>query len=107
MAGKQEEDGSAQGNERGLKKTGPETGRKMRSLQEMSLEVIERHFEAIMETLGFNVREMKHLPSLKLLHGLASMATRSESLSPEIFESFAAELLGACKELQTLDDEVE
>jgi hypothetical protein len=105
MAEKQEEGGCAHGNERGgLMKTGPEKGRKLRSLQEVSNEVVEEHFESIMETLGFNVRELKHLPSAALLARLSAIANARELLSQEVFESFAAELVRACAELQRLDE---
>jgi hypothetical protein len=103
MAEEQEEGGYTQGNERGeLMKTGPKKGRKLRSLQEMSNEVVAEYFESILQTLGFNVRELKHLPSAALLARLSAMAR--ELLSQEVFESFAAELVRACAELQGLDD---
>jgi hypothetical protein len=103
MAEEQAEGGCAQGNECGLVLAGPENGRKLRSLQEMSDEVLAEYFESILQTLGFNVREMKHMPSVALLARLSAIARGRELQSQEVFDSFAAELVRACEELQTID----
>ena len=103
MAEEQEEGGYTQRDECGLEKTGPEEGRKLRSLQEMSDEVLAEYFESILQTLGFNVREMKHMPSVALLARLSAIARGRELQSQEVFDSFAAELVRACEELQRLE----
>ena len=104
MAEEQEEGGCTQGSECGLEKTGPEEGRKLRSLQQMTEDAVLDNFEALMKTMIHNATAMKHMPSASMLTTMFNLAMKHGLWSEEVFESFAAELVRSFEELRMLED---
>lgn len=66
----------------------------------MALDVVLKGFQVVVDALFANVKDMKHLPSLKLLLDLAMLVTEAEDVRLVNYMGFAVELKKKLVEMQ-------